>query len=298
MINEDTINYNELKSLIDLTDDPDETIFSQIRERLISIGSNAIPELEKVWETSSNELIQHRLEGIIHDIHFNTSSNRLKAWLRDDQDLLEGFIALSTYQYPQMDTAAITKQLGQISRDVWLELNDSLTALENVKVLNHVLYNTHGFKGNTKDFYNASNFYINSILENKKGSPIGLSIIYSIIAQSLRIPIYGVNLPEHFVLAYMQRPFMRKIRFVPEEVMFYINPFNMGTMFARNELELFLRQMKVEPAENYFIPCSNSDIIRRVLFNLIASYEKNEQQEKSEELRTLLPLFDKKDTTI
>lgn len=292
MITEENINYNELKSLIDLTDDPDESIFQHIKDRLITLGNITVPELEKAWETSGNELVQKRLEDIIQTIHFNVTTDRLKLWLKDDKDLLEGFLAISTYQYPQTDTAIITKQIGQITQDIWLELNDNLTALEKVKVLNHVFYNVHGFKGNTKDYYNPSNFYLHTILDSHRGSPIGLAVLYSTIAQSLKIPIYGVNLPEHFVLAYMQRPFTRKIRYTPEEVVFYINPFNMGTIFARSEVELFLKQVKVETNESFFVPCANSDIIRRILFNLIAAYEKEGATNKSDKLRSFLPLFD------
>ncbi len=291
-MNDEFISHSELKSLIELADDPDQGIFEQIKERLISIGNVALPELENAWESTGDEFLQSRLKEVIHDINFSSVKHRLSAWMKNDKDLLEGFFAIGSYQYPTIDTLELTKKIGQITQDIWLELNDNLTALEKVKVINHVFYELHKFRGNTKDFFNPENFYINSIIENRLGSPIGLAILYSAIAQSLKIPIFGINLPEHFVLAYMQRPYTPKIRYTSDDVLFYINPFNMGTMFSRIELEAFLNQMKVKPQKNYFLPCKNTEIIKRVIFNLVAAYTKSGETQRVEELKVLLELFD------
>ena len=45
------------------------------------------------------------------------------------------------------------------------------------------------FKGNTNTFHSPLNSFINTVLETRKGNPLSLSLIYSIIAQNLNIPI-------------------------------------------------------------------------------------------------------------
>ena len=76
--------------------------------------------------------------------------------------------------------------------------------MEKVRVLNHIIFDVHGFSGNTANFHAPQNSYINNVLESKKGNPLSLSVLYAVIAQRLDVNIYGVNLPEHFILAYVE----------------------------------------------------------------------------------------------
>jgi hypothetical protein len=83
-------------------------------------------------------------------------------------------------------------------------MNFDLNPTEKVKILNYILYQVHGFKGNVDSYHDPSNSFLNQVLETKKGNPILLAVLYILIAQRLNIPIYGVNLPQHFVLAYLE----------------------------------------------------------------------------------------------
>ena len=75
-------------------------------------------------------------------------------------------------------------------------------------------------------------------------------------------------------------------------ILFYINPFNQGTVFTRREIELFIKQMKAKPEKSFFVPCSNSDIILRLINNLIFSYTQLGNSEKIEDLENLLSAFE------
>lgn len=278
----------EIESLISLLDEPDAGIYKNIHNQLISHGLQAIPQLEKAWENSFDELIRSRIESLIHSININSVYKNIKDWAETGgKELLQGFILVSKYQYPGLDEENILKQFGNIVQDYWLELNDNLTALEKIKVLNHIFFGVHKFKGNKQDFHNPKNFFINQVFETKSGSPISLSIIYSVLAQSLKVPVYGVNLPEHFILAYLDD--RKKITNpLTTDVLFYINAFNNGTIFTYRELQLFLKQMKLQASPSYFQPCSNIEIIIRLLQNLITAYEKLDEEQKVEDLNYLL----------
>ncbi len=282
----------ELNALISLLDDPDEKVYEQISIKILSLGEEIIPVLEDAWEHSFDTLIQNRIENIIHQIQFDIIKDALKDWAQpDQQNLLEGALLIARYQYPDIDVQKIKKQIDQIKQDVWLELNEHLTALEKVKIINHILFDVHNFLGNTTNYHAPQNSYINNVLESKKGNPLLLSTIYSIIAQNLDIPIYGVNLPEHFILCYVDIEHMG----VPSKkgnqgsnVFFYINPFSKGAIFGQKEIDSFLKQLKLERLAKYYEPCSNLEIIKRLLRNLISSYEKLGYPDKSEELKILL----------
>ncbi len=286
------MNKQEINALISLLDDPDESVFQHVSMKFLSLGQEVIPVLEDAWEHSFDTLIQNRIENIIHQIQFDLVKDALREWSHpEQQNLLEGALLIARYQYPDIDLAKIKKQIEQIKQDVWLELNENLTGLEKVKIINHILFDVHNFSGNTTNYHAPQNSYINNVLESKKGNPLLLSIIYTIIAQSLDIPIHGVNLPEHFILCYVDIEHMG----VPSKegnegsnVLFYINPFSKGAVFGQKEIDAFLKQLKLEPLVMFYEPCSNLEIIKRLLRNLISSYEKLGYPDKSEELKSLL----------
>jgi regulator of sirC expression with transglutaminase-like and TPR domain len=131
-------------------------------------------------------------------------TDRLKAWKRGGgEDLLEGALIISRYRYPDMDEQKVKARLAAIRQDIWLELNDNLTAFEKVRVFNHIFFQTHGFKGNKRNYHAPQNSYINEVLDSRKGNPLSLAIIYQVLAEDLDLPLRGVNLPNHFVLAYL-----------------------------------------------------------------------------------------------
>ena len=285
------MSLKEVIALITLLDDPDEVIYSQVKERFVILGPPAIPHLETAWENSFDAIMQKRIEIIIHTIQFEILQKALKKWaLEEQEDLLKGILILSRYQYPDLDETKIRKDLDQIKQDVWLELNDDLTAIEKVKVLNHILFEVHQFSGNITNYHAPQNSFINNVLESKKGNPLMLSVLYMLICKELNIPIYGINLPQHFVLAYLNdnaNLIDVNNKTLSNNILFYINPFSKGLIFNQKDIDQFLKQLNLEAEAKYYIPCSNIEIVKRSLNNLIFSYEKLGYLEKVDELKGL-----------
>ncbi|MBW6459910.1 MAG: transglutaminase-like domain-containing protein [Bacteroidales bacterium] len=282
----------ELDALISLLDEPDEGIFRTIRDRIFAHGKEAVPALETVWENAFEPVLQHRIEELIHLIQFDNLKKELNNWSQyQHHDLLQGAILVAKYQYPDLDGASVIKKVGQLSQDVWLELNQNLTGLEKVKVINHILFGVHKLSGNAANISAAENFYLNNLLDSKKGSPLSLGIVYIAIAQSLRIPIYGVDLPRHFILAYTDDIIISPDDASAGDVLFYINPFNKGAVFTKNEIDLFVKQLKLEKKDSYFKPCDNLTTIRRLINELIFIYEQSGNPGKADELKELLEVI-------
>ena len=281
----------ELNALISLLDEPDERVYHAIRDKIFSYGPAAIPPLESAWENSFNPDIQHRIEDIIQKIQRQGLRRDLVKWSEDQShDLLLGYMLVSRFQYPDLSMDNIVKKVGQITQDVWLELNSNLTGLEKVKVINHILYDINHFSGSVSNIASPENYYINNLLDNKKGSPLALGLLYIIIAQSLKIPARGVDLPRHFVLAYLDETSLREQEQKVDDVLFYINPFNKGAVFTKNEISLFIKQLKLESKPSYYLPCDNPTIIRRLMNELIFIYEQSGNIDKAEELKELRDL--------
>ncbi len=285
------MNLKEVIALITLLDDPDDGIYSEVKNRFIILGPPAIPHLETAWENSFDALMQKRIEGIIHTIQFQALQNALKNWAENEQDdLFKGCAIIARYQYPDLDENKLKKQLHQIKQDVWLELHDDLTAIEKVKIINHIMFEVHQFGGNITNYHAPQNSFINVVLETKKGNPVMLSVIYALVCKELGIPIYGVNLPQHFVLAYVNdftNLFDPSHKTLSDNILFYVNPFSKGLIFNQGDVDSFIKQLNVEPETKYYLPCSNLDIIKRIINNLIYSFDKMGYAEKVSELKEL-----------
>jgi regulator of sirC expression with transglutaminase-like and TPR domain len=280
---------NELNALISLLDEPSKPMFARIREKILGYGIDAVPFLENAWDNSFDHHVQVRIEEIIHSIQLKKLELELILWKNNSyHDLLKGFYLLAKYQYPDLNEKEIINQVELIKRDIWLELNDQLTALEKVKVINHILFDIHRFNGNKLNIDAPQNLFVNNLLDSKKGNHLSIGILYIILAQKLGIPIFGVDLPQHFILAYVDEVHDEKISFANEnEVLFYINPFNKGAVFTHREIELFIRHLKLQNNPGFFKPCNNITIIKRLFGSLIFSFTKLGYPEKVDELNKL-----------
>jgi regulator of sirC expression with transglutaminase-like and TPR domain len=284
------INPTEVKSLIRLLDDPDGEIFAHVHEKLLSFGGEAIEYLELAWEEAFDPIQQERIAGLVHEIQFSNLKKDLQLWHHGGAfDLLLGILIINRYQYPDLDEQKVINQIEAIKRDIWIQMMNEASPAEQVKLINHVFYNIYGFSGNTTNHQDPQNSYISQVLESKRGNQISLAIIYSIIAQKLDIPVYGVNLPQHFILAYLDETLQSEFE---GGILFYINAFNKGFIFGRRDVDMFLKQLNLKFDKQFYEPCSNTDIIKRVIRNLISAYEHLGSSEKVNELTELLAIMD------
>lgn len=278
-------NSKEISALVKLLDDPDQEIYQHVEKRLLAYGNEVIDFLENAWEHSLDSLLQQRIENIVHKIQFTNVKEDLNLWYQSGAfDLLQGALVINRYQYPDLNEEKIILQIEEIKREIWLGLQYEMSSVEKIKLINHVFYNVYGFSGNTKNHHDPQNSYINQVMESKKGNQISLAIIYSTLAQKLDIPVYGVNLPQHFILGYIDESRREEQEF---GVLFYINAFNRGAIFGKHDVDQFLRQLNLDPLPGFYAPCSNVEIIRRVIRNLISAYENLGSKDKVEELKEL-----------
>lgn len=284
----------KIKALISLLDDPSDEVFTSVEYALLQEPVEIVPELEKAWELSLNDLFQKRVENIIHSIQLNDIHAELKRWLQSpSNDLLEGSYLVCKYQYPDVSLIRLKEQLSELRKDIWLEMNEHLTSLEKIRIVNHVLFDIHKFSRNTSKYLAPENNYISEVLKTHKGNPLSVSVIYSILCRELGMPVFGVNLPKNFILAFIDESALNESEKLKDEssVLFYINPINKGAVLGRKEIEYFIRQQKLQPKDDYFFPCDNITIIKRMLNNLSFGYDSKGEEGKKDEIQKILTLF-------
>jgi regulator of sirC expression with transglutaminase-like and TPR domain len=282
----------EILAMISLLDDTDNEVITTVTDNLLQQGRDVIPTLEKAWEETPSEKLQARLENLIQEIQFNSVKNDLDRWVKTGAEyILEGAFHIARFQFPDILLSRMNDQIESIRKDVWLEINNNLTALEKVKILNYIIFDLHKFVRNNSDFYSPQNSYINQVFETRKGNPISLSIIYLSVAWRLGLPIYGVNLPKNFILAYKDEFRQHDSIDESEDILFYINPYNRGAVLGRREIDYFISQQQIKPHPSFYVPCSNVEIIIRLINNLIISYEKLGYMHKIARMKELLVIM-------
>lgn len=272
---------NEIKALISLLDDDDQEVANMVEKKIKSLGAMMIPFLTNQWQSSFNPLQQKRIEEIVQELQFKQLVEQLGEWKNSEsEDLLKGMWLIATYLHPDLSLQKFREQFNDLYFEAWLAFKPEMHPTDQIKTLNHVFFTKLKFGYNTKNLHSTANSMLNTVMDSKMGNPISLCVIYMLIAQRLNVPIYGVNLPNLFVLTYKT-----------EQLQFYINVFNKGLVFAKNDIDNFIAQLKLPPTESFYQPCSNLDIIKRVLRNLIFAYEKTSETDHQAAIEKLIKVL-------
>lgn len=273
----------ELVALVSLLEDDDREVLHHVEEKLLSMGTEIIPLLEKEWMNNSLiPSVRNKIEDIIHSLQYELLKDKLLKWKNDGgEDLLEGMMLISNYQYPDLNLKFLKRKFEQYYYEAWKEFKNDMSPIEQVKVLNDIMFNKLKFRPNSKNFHAPSNSMINIVMESKKGNPLSLCSIYLIIAQRLKMPVFGVNLPNLFILTY-------KI----EDTQFYINVFNNGLIFSTADIDNYINQLNLSKSDIFYQPCSNVDIVIRCLRNLVGAFDKLGEYKKSDDVKVLLQVIE------
>ena len=150
-------------------------------------------------------------------------------------------------------------------------------------MINHIIYDVYSISSNHRYHQSYQSFFLNNLVPDGSGSPITLAILYKILADELELPIIGIDLPHHFILGY------RDIyNDTGNEVLFYINPFSKGAVFGRGELERYIEKMQLEQRVEDLKPCSNTQIILRLLREMKLCYQRTGKYRKLDQANQLI----------
>lgn len=282
----------EIKALLRLIDDPDDEVFDTVAEKLLHYGREIIPNLEQLWETVANEEVQERIEFLIHRVHFQDLQQELFEWSRAKQpELLRGAILVAKYQFPDLNVPAILTQFDQIRRNIWLELNNYLTPLEQVNVFNSILYNYYKLQGHELTEREPKHFFINQVLESKQGNAYSLGVLYLSLCELLDIPIFAIEIPRQFVFAYIDtlQSFYPSDEAV-QQISFFIDPLN-GMVYTQKDVDAYLRKINATDKEQYFTPQLAKRVIYKMLEELNLCYKYKREEEKAAEIQQLMQIL-------
>lgn len=271
-----------------LIDDPDEEVFSTVSERIVSFGKGIIPNLENLWENTPLEPVQERIELLIHRLHYRDLTEEFNHWkAQPEQDLLYGALLVAKYQFPDLVTTSLYAEVEKMRRNIWLELNSYLTALEQTNVITTILYNYYNLKGTEINYSEPNEFLINKVLDTKRGNAIANGIIYLILAELLDVPIRAINIPRQFILAYFDVDYNWQLPSNPaHKIQFYIDPMT-GHVFTHKDVESYFKRISVPPTASYFKPMNKKRIIQFLLDEFSRCFDDDKNRHKQQELLIL-----------
>lgn len=272
-----------IDALIKLIDDPDHLVFEQVRAEILRAGTTALPKLHDLldFEKLSADHIE-RVQSLMKELHFAAVMENLETWcVSSSKDLLKGLHIITSYQFPDLTFESLSAQVHVFERRIWLEVNRRMTAFEIVERMNTMWYSNIGLT--VERTQNASPYqtFLNTAMEDLSGTPLSTGLIYSIVAQRLNLPVYGVNFPGQFVLAYIDEYRIHKLiePLGTGGVLFYLLPIDCGKALIRKQLDDVLLQRRITPVREYFEPCSHSSLLILYLDELIQVYERHNRSE-------------------
>jgi len=195
-------------------------------------------------------------------------------------DLAHACLMIAQDAYPALD---VERYLGEIER-MALRLRartpQGAAAEERIVALNEFLFEDLGYRGNTDDYYDPRNSYLNDVLDRKTGIPITLSVLYMEIGRRVGLPLEGVSFPGHFL-----------VRVQVRGAMIVLDPFAGGVPQSEADLRGRLKRVIPEgvaedvpvaelPLDQFLEPASKRQILTRLLRNLKAIYRKIDRPER------------------
>jgi len=188
-----------------------------------------------------------------------------------DVDLAHVALLLAADEYPDLDVDSYLARLDDLADRAGPHLAGTLTQV--AAGLAHFLFEEEGFAGNTADYYDPQNSYLNDVLDRKLGIPITLSVLAMAIGRRTGLEVYGVGLPGHFIA---------KVAHFGEEVLF--DPFHGGQLLSLRACERLIESVTGRPfalTPELREPTPPGMILLRMLNNLRGIYTQREDHDRT-----------------
>jgi regulator of sirC expression with transglutaminase-like and TPR domain len=284
----------EISALFKLIDDPDEEVFNTIADRLLNYGSPIIPDLEHLWENTLDEATLERIEVMIYKLRLQDLKEAFVEWKsKPDPSLFEGALLVTKFQFPELPTDNLRHQIEKIRRNIWLELNNYLTPLEQANVIRNILFSYYQIKGVEVNYERPEEFLISAPLQSKKGNAIANTLLYAELCQQLEIQAQFINIPKQCIIAFYASDWdPEEIVTNPQEfIQFYVEG-TTGNAFSQKDLDQYMIRSNIEPKNSYYKALSNVKIIKKHLLEFAKCFNSPTLQYKQKDLTDLANLLD------
>ena len=169
----------------------------------------------------------------------------------------EGALLIAAHAHPDLDISGVLAELDGLAENM-----PSASAAD----VAGALFGEGGFAGNTLDYGDPRNSYLDDVLARRLGIPISLSVLMIEVGRRCGVPIYGVGMPGHFLVQAAGEPDV------------WFDPFHGGRQLDEAGCQELYEQLQTEPR---FTPAllravDTRSILSRMLANLQQTFMRRE----------------------
>jgi regulator of sirC expression with transglutaminase-like and TPR domain len=188
--------------------------------------------------------------------------------------LAEAALLVACEEYPELPVQSYLQRIEHMAESAQAPVGRAPSLLGRVRALNRYLFEEEGFHGNSDDYYDPRNSFLNDVLDRRTGIPVTLSAVYMEVGRRCGLDVEGVSLPGHFIVR-VRRAAPARPRPGGEEQL--VDPFHAGALLSVEECQarldrIFSGRMKLDPA--MLAPCDGRAVLARLLRNLKVIYVK------------------------
>lgn len=268
-----------LRSLVTLLDEEDPTSLALVRRQILGIGAAVLPYLDEQRAAATPEMAI-RLDSVAGELRFqDLRRDFVRLALSRTPDLEEGALLISRFGFPGLDASVYGAWLDRVAAAVAKDMPADAGIGESVRRLSNHLFQGLGFAGNETHYYDADNSYLSRVIDTRRGIPVTLTVLMLLLARRLRLPLYGVGTPGHFLAGFRDSG----------EPLF-LDCFRGGQLMTLPEVKRMLVRSGYEWRSEMGKPVSPRDVLARMLRNLISIYQKTGAVDRAERLSTLVEI--------
>jgi len=264
------VEAGQLQALLQLLEDPDPFVQNHIEQELLKAGSSVIPLLEAQWLQTADPHLQRRIEELLERIQLEIVGQALYAWRKDpEQPLLPALLHIAQLRYPSLETHRYTQAFQRLVHTAWLQTSAQNDLLEKFSSLNQHLFHQERFRPELTRPYQSRYYFLNEVLDTRRGNLFSLHAIYYLIAHELDLAVSLIAIGNRYL-----------VRYYDGNLHFYIDAWQQGAFLLPDQLREILRRVHLSDNLAHYPPLSPPYIVLRVIEHLIQAYDEEQDPPK------------------
>ncbi len=251
----------EKEALLALLDDESAAVRQALVAQFLTLGDEGRRFLQEVAR-GPNRVAALAAGWYLRELKFSDPVAEFRGFIQSlNYELETGVLLLTRTVNPNLDVTAVCAQLDAFAARARKLMPRAATMRAQARVINRVLFEEYGLRGNVDNYTDPKNSLIDQVLERRVGIPISLSIVYLLVAQRVGLEVEPVGVPGHFLVG----------GYEPEGP-FFVDAFNEGQMLSPEDVFDRIRSLQHTPQLADLAPTPVREVLSRVCRNLANHY--------------------------
>ncbi|MDR0533183.1 MAG: transglutaminase-like domain-containing protein [Verrucomicrobiales bacterium] len=146
-------------------------------------------------------------------------------------------------------------------------------ATRRILALRQVLGQEEGFRGNVDDYYHPDNSYLDTVIDDRRGLPLTVTLVYVFVGRRLGWDVCGIGVPSHYIGGL-------------DRVLF--DPFHGGVLIDEAQTLAHFKIHNPECDCLHLFKSTPYETAKRIMANLLKAYALVEDEERCKRINQAL----------